>query len=72
MNKPVLTITQDDIKLIKNAAFNHIHDTYPKNLDETELQILLICKGVFHFLGYKGTDLPNIEYDWEKCNVTKY
>ena len=67
MQEPKLTITRKDIAKIKDAAFNHIHDTFPRNLDDAELQVLLICKGVLFFLGYKGIELPvEIEYEWER------
>jgi len=70
LEKPHLTITRKDIARIKQAAFGHIHDTFPKNLDETELQILLICKGLLFFLGYKDIHLPvEIDYEWERVNI---
>ena len=72
MLEPKLTITRKDLVKIKEAAFSHIHDTYPKNLDETEIQILLICKGLLFFLGYKDIHLPvEIDYEWEKHNVKR-
>lgn len=73
MEKPELTITRKDLAKIKEAAFGHIHDTFPKNIDETELQILLICKGFLHHLGHHNINLPvKVEYEWEKHNVKKY
>jgi len=72
LQEPKLTITRDDVAKIKDAAFNHIHDTVPRNLDDTELQILLICKGVLFFLGYKGIDLPvEIDYEWDRHNISR-
>lgn len=67
-----LTITRQDIFKIKDFSYNHLRDTFPKNLGHDELQILLICKGLLDFLGYNNINLPvKIEYDWDKHNVPK-
>jgi len=69
MEKTLLTFDSKDIHRIKEAAFGHIHDTFPKNLDAKDVQVLLICKGFLDYLGYQGIKLPvKIEYEWEKHN----
>lgn len=66
-SKPTVTLSVKDIKQIKEAAFQHIHDVFPKNLDHKELQILLICKGFINFLGQKNISIAaNFKYEWEK------
>lgn len=62
-----LIITPKDIQHIKNAAFGHIHDTLPRNLDHKEIQTLLICKGFVEYLGHQKIPLPvKIKYEWEE------
>lgn len=65
--KPELYLTKQNVREIKNAAFNHINEVLPKNLDHNDLQTLLICKGFIEFLGNQNIELPvKIRYEWEK------
>lgn len=66
-SKPEFTLNVKDINQIKNAAFNHINDVLPKNLDHNELQTLLICKGFIEYLGNNNISLSvKIKYEWDK------
>lgn len=69
---PLLTITKEDIQGIKSTAFGELHRTWPKGLDEKEIQVLLICQGFISYMRRKGVKFPvKIEYDWERHNRSK-
>ena len=66
-DKSEFILSVKDIQQIKSAAFNHIHDILPRNLDHDALRTLLICKGLIEFLGNNNISLPvKIKYEWER------
>jgi len=65
--KSEVILTTKDIRTIKSAAFSHVNDVLPRNLDHNDLQTLLICKGFIDFLGYNNIEIAvAFRFEWEK------